>query len=253
MVNEYFEHDYFSSDFHDDRFRNLNQPEKTSILNNIMTNGNICRLDYLCSACHESTRLFLVRFYKKDGEGTDHLFVEKVGQFPAWDIEMDKGLEKTLGEHAYYYKRGLICESQGYGVGAYAYYRRVIENIIEHLLGSIANLLEGEDKKHYEAALESTKADKKAQDRIQLVKDLLPKSLRPEGINPLDIIYSSLSGGLHAEDDSTCLDYAGDIKNALVYLVNEILKKKEHGKTFTASMKKLLDKRAKSAPAKKGA
>ncbi len=39
-----------------------------------------------------------------------------------------------LGEHLKDYRKGLICENHSYGVGAYSYYRRIIENVIDDLL-----------------------------------------------------------------------------------------------------------------------
>ena len=63
--------------------------------------------------------------------------MKKVGQSPAWDIVMDKELESLLGDHAYFYKSGLICESQRYGIGAFAYYRRIVEEVIDELLVSV--------------------------------------------------------------------------------------------------------------------
>jgi hypothetical protein len=54
-------------------------------------------------------------------------FVQKVGQFPPWSIRVDRNAEQILGQHVEIYKRGLTCESQGYGIGAFSYYRRIVE------------------------------------------------------------------------------------------------------------------------------
>ena len=77
------------------------------------------------------------------------------------------------------------------------------------------------------------------------MKDLLPSSLRPEGVNPLGAIHSALSEGLHAESDEECLEYADAIRNAVVFLVNKLIRTKVENKSFTDSMKKLLDKKNK--------
>ncbi|MFZ0548883.1 MAG: hypothetical protein WAM60_25760, partial [Candidatus Promineifilaceae bacterium] len=53
----------------------------------------------------------------------------------------------------------------------------------------------------YQFALAETKKTTITQDKINLVKDLLPAILRPDGMNPLSILHSSLSKGLHAESD----------------------------------------------------
>ena len=94
------------------------------------------------------------KFETEDEEGKKEeqeiIYMEKIGQYPGWNIEMDKELEKMLGEHTKYYKRGLICESQSYGIGAYAYFRRITEDIIDELLESILGLVEEDEKNNIE-------------------------------------------------------------------------------------------------------
>lgn len=155
---------------------------------------------------------------------------------------MDKDLEKLLGAHAYFYKNGLTCESQGYGIGAYAYFRRITEDVIGSLLDSIPDLIEPSEQERYKTALEATKKEKRADKKIALVKDLLPSSLRPDGMNPLNILHSALSKGLHGKTDEECMEQAERIRESLVFLVEQILRAKEGSKKFTANMKKLLEK-----------
>jgi len=71
---------------------------------------------YRCASCNEFDRFFILKF---DPEGK-YVMVMKVGQEPPWDISLDRILEKILGDQAEYYKKGLICESQGYGIGAFS-------------------------------------------------------------------------------------------------------------------------------------
>lgn len=80
--------------------------------------------------------------------------------------------------------------------------------------------------------------------KIELVKDLLPPILRPEGMNPLAALHSALSQGLHAESDEECLDLAQHCREVLVFLVNQVAASKDTAKSFTSSMRKLLDKKS---------
>lgn len=215
------------------------------------TAGTTVRAQYVCSACRGSGILFFLDFYTKvfeeeqDGKKTPivSLYVRKVGQNPAWEIDSDKTLEKLLGEHADNYKKGLVCESQNYGIGAYAYFRRITEDIIDSLLDSITDLVEPAEKAKYQKALEETKKEKITEKKIDLVKDLLPPALRPDGMNPLKSLHSALSAGMHDGTDEECMEQAEIIKDILVFLVNQILKNKEENRKFTESMKKLLDKK----------
>jgi hypothetical protein len=200
--------------------------------------GQIIRALYLCSSCHQFNRWF---FISTDPNGK---FIMKVGQYPPWEISMDRNLEKMLGAHADYYRKGLTCESQGYGIGAFAYYRRIVEQIIDQLLIDITELIPAEEHEHYIEALGKVKNAIVAQDKIKLVKDLLPKTLRPEGINPLSILHEILSKGLHSQDEEECLELAMNLREPLVFLVNEIIARKSSAKVFTESMRKFLDKKS---------
>lgn len=205
--------------------------------------GTIVRAYYKCSSCGESEQYFFIKFLRKvdKKKKISCLYAKKVGQTPPWSIEPDEVLEELLGKHADYYKKGLICESQNYGIGAYAYFRRITEDIIDNLLDSISDLIEPSEEEKYKKALQKTKKTKRTEDKIDLVKDLLPLSLKPEGMNPLKTLHSALSVGIHSKTDEECMEQAEIIRNVLVFLVNQILKTKEDKKKFTDRMRKLLE------------
>lgn len=218
MVNEYWE-------FHD--YSNPSSADKK------------VRLVYLCQSCRQFTQQFNVYI------SPDLDYIYKFGQYPEWEIKIDKNLENTLGKHAKTFRKGLVCESQGYGIGAFSYYRRITEEIIDELLDSITDLVEEANKAEYKVALEKTKQTRVTQDKIDLVKDLLPSILKPNGMNPLGVLHSELSEGLHAETDQACLENASHIKSILTFLINQIIQSKESAKGFTESMKSLLEKKNK--------
>lgn len=199
---------------------------------------------YKCAACGNE-RTFLLHFEATwDQISYQELVVTKAGQYPPWTISIDKDLARVLEEYEDTYKKGLICESQGYGIGAYAYYRRIIEDIIDKLLDLIPDLMSENDKKIYMKELEKTKSAVNASDKIDLVKDLLPPSLRPGGKNPLSILHQTLSEGLHAKNDDECLEIAENIRLVLTYLVGQIMVANESSNQFTEGMKKLLEKKS---------
>jgi hypothetical protein len=92
-------------------------------------------------------------------------------------------------------------------------------------------------------ALQKTKDTRVTQDKINLVKDLLPPILRPDGQNPLSVLHGVLSEGLHGMSDEECMDNAISIRNTLVYLVHQVTATKNTSKTFSDSMKSLLQKK----------
>jgi hypothetical protein len=200
------------------------------------TANKIFRLVYACTHCESHRREFYVRADKDN-------YVAKVGQYPPWDVKGNQGIERLLGEHAVYYRRGLICESQGFGIGAFGYYRRIVEETIDALLTQIADLMTGDERTRYEGVLAKVATTRVTQEKIDLVKDLLPPILVPDGMNPLGVLHSSLSEGLHAESDEACLQTAGAVREVLTFLVHQIAISGSAKKSFTASMRKLLEKK----------
>lgn len=217
MTNEYWE-------YHD--YTNVNSRDKK------------VRAVYQCQSCREFTRQFQIYI------SPDLDYCYKFGQYPEWEIKMDKNLEITLGKHTKTFRKGLVCESQGYGIGAFAYFRRITEQIIDELLDSITDLIDVENREKYLSALAATKKTRVTQEKIDLVKDMLPSILRPSGLNPLGVLHSELSEGIHANTDEACLENANHIKNILIFLINQIIASKEASKQFTSGMKALLEKKS---------
>jgi|GEM_PF-6223240 len=52
----------------------------------------------------------------------------KVGEIPELHIDLPSALPGLLGVDYKFFIKGLNCEKQGFGIGAFAYYRRVVEN-----------------------------------------------------------------------------------------------------------------------------
>lgn len=205
---------------------------------NYPSGGEVVLAIYACAGCKNSHRHFLIKIAE------NRTSVQKIGQFPAWELKGDVNVEKLLGIHKSYVRRGLVCESQGYGIGAFAYYRRIVEETIDTLLDQIAGLLDGQELATYSEALALTKKTRVTADKIDLVKDLLPASLRPDEMNPLKVLHETLSQGLHAESDESCMENAEIVRNIMVFLATQIATAAEAKKSFTSGMRSLLAKKA---------
>jgi hypothetical protein len=204
--------------------------------------GRLGLVESLCASCNDYYQFFILYFDE------ELQYVIKVGQYPSWFKAIEQDLARILGEHEDTYKKGLTCEAHGYGIGAYAYYRRIIENIIDDLLMMIGDLLNGVEREKFDDALKDIQASIVASEKIALVKDLLPSSLRPDGMNPLSILHDDLSEGIHSLRDEECLEVAGDIRKMLIYLVKQISlanEAKESSYQVTQSMRNSLDRRSK--------
>lgn len=196
---------------------------------------------YTCQSCNMFTREFQVYF------SSEKDYVYKYGQYPEWEIKIEKNLEKNLGKYSSNFRKGLVCESQGYGIGAFSYYRRIVEDIIDELLDSIKDLIDEKEKEIYVKALEKTKETTITQEKIKLVKHLLPSNLKIKGVNPLGLLHEQLSLGLHKKTDETCLDDANLLRIIMTFLINQVNQSRETKTFFNDSMKSLLKKKIEKA------
>ena len=167
--------------------------------------------------------------------------VKKVGQNPSWlSTNNNKDIDKFLKDDAVFFKKALACQSQGYGTGAFSYYRKVLENSIEKILTNIRSFIEKEgsssDKiNQIDEALKATTMDEK----IKNAKDAIPESLKQNGINPLGTIYKTLSIGIHKLSEEECLENCENIQIALSYLIQKLPQQNEEQKIYMNTLKRL--------------
>jgi hypothetical protein len=204
---------------------------------NFPSNNVSAKANYRCVGCNKHRRDFFIHI------SDDLESIKKIGQNPPWGISGDKNIEKMLGKHKQHLRRGMICEAQGYGIGAFGYYRRITEEIIDILITDIEAIIPVSERASFSAALEKVKTTRQTSEKIALVKDLLPPSLEIEGMNPLGILHKSLSEGLHSNSDQECLEYAEAVRESLVYLSSQVSETRTRKAVFTTKMRKILDKK----------
>lgn len=156
-------------------------------------------------------------------------WVRKVGQCPPWWPEIDKELERALASNVDSYKKALSCEGESYGMGAFAYYRAIVERIIESLKERKVAGLDETAKKGFEEAWQRAERDGSA--RVALVYDVLPEEVRVDGANPLGDLYTSLSAGLHGGNDIKCMDEVEELRGTLLDLVMSIQRESDRKAT----------------------
>lgn len=177
-------------------------------------------LVYKCRDCDEQEKRFCLYVTALDNCNGE---VVKLGEYPSLHIKLPTNLSKLLGDDYYNFINGLKCERQGLGIGAYSYYRRVLENQKNQLLGEILKVsrkLSAKDEmiQTIERAISEIQFSK----AIDMVKDSLPESLLVGGHNPFKLLHKSLSIGIHNESDEKCLEIAHNIRMVLIDLAERI-------------------------------
>jgi hypothetical protein len=82
--------------------------------------------------------------------------------------------------------------------------------------------------------------------RISIIRDIFPNNLRPDGINPIQLIYEAFSAGIHRLPEEKCIEHAKDIRSSLVYLIKTLSNMKTEQMEYMQAMRKLQDRQNRS-------
>lgn len=176
---------------------------------------------YVCKNCEVSNHKISLLINK----GDDMSEVYKFGEYPPFGPPIPQPLADVLGSALPMFEKGLRAESRSLGIGAFAYYRRVVEHIRDNLFNSILNVattlhMDSGTIKKLSKSMDSWRF-KPAVAAFEN-SDLIPQSLYIEGENPILLLYESLSKGVHNDDDSECLRRAVAIRTVLTDLAQRI-------------------------------
>jgi hypothetical protein len=202
---------------------------------------------YVCRNCESVSKTYaLVLFAKSDRTG----LALKLGETPAFGPHVPSRVITLIGPDRDLFLLGRRAESLGLGIGAFAYYRRVVENQKGRILKEI-----GRVAKRLGASSEKLKLFEKAETEaqftkaIEIVKPAIPDSLLIGGQNPLTLLHSPLSEGLHELPDEKCLELATSIRVVLTELADRTSRALQDKKELDDAVSRLLNREARPAEA----
>lgn len=183
----------------------------------------LTELDYACKNCradNRSTKRFCLAVI---GEGTTGA-VQKIGEYPAYSPVTSRKVFDLIGEnHREMFLQGRRAELRGLGIGAFAYYRRIVDDqkdlIIEQLEKAAKRL--GVSPEVLKIFVDA-KAEDQFTNAIKKIKDALPKALFINEHNPLTLLYDILSDGIHDLSDEECLVHARAVRTLLIALADRM-------------------------------
>lgn len=175
-------------------------------------------ITYRCSNCQRTAKVYsLAATVHKIGEPQGQCY--KFGEYPPYGPPVSPRLIKLIGPDRDEFLKGRRCENQGLGIGAFTYYRRVVENQKNRILEEIVKVSEkigvpqDKIKKLHEAIREIQ--FKRA---LEMAKDVMPESLLIYGQSPILLLHRALSRGVHELSDEKCLELARDVRVVLAEL-----------------------------------
>jgi len=172
-------------------------------------------LTYFCRNCRMAFKTFAVS-YSQDEESKQWRAV-KYGEQPPFGPHTPSRTISLIGPDRDEFLQGRRCESQGLGVAAFVYYRRVVERQKNRLLDQISNVASHVGgNEELVAEIEKAKSETQFTKAVESIKHAIPQSLLINGQNPLTLLYNALSQGVHNLSDRQCLALAHSVRVVLV-------------------------------------
>ena len=204
-------------------------------------------LRYRCRNCQKTEKTFAIRGrLHEQGVSGDVL---KVGEWPPFGPPTPARVITLVGPDRELYLTGRRAESQGMGIGAFAYYRRVVENQKNRILEEIIRVCEKtEAPTELVTKLKAAVKESQFSKAMESVKDAVPEALFIERQNPLTLLHRALSRGLHAQSDQDCLETASSVRIILTKLADrsgQLLKDEEELHKAVASLRNVKSSRTK--------
>ncbi|QKY07983.1 hypothetical protein [Janthinobacterium lividum] len=194
-----------------------------------MLKSGISYFKFSCVSCRKSYREYYI---EQIIEG-ECISFQKFGERPRAKLVRNRVLQKFLKDDLENYEKAIICLSHEYGVAAFAYFRRVVENNVNKLLELVEQDAQssGGDQSMVDA-INELKKNTPMSERIKIANRALPLYLQPDGLNPLGRLYQLLSEGVHSLTDEECLAKAKAASECLTFLISELASRKEHRTQF---------------------
>lgn len=189
----------------------------------------------VCKKCNKFHIDFLLNTYV----GENGVFLRKIGQYPPYEITPEKIILKYLNkEDKENYKKALLLLSQSFGIGAFSYLRRIVENEIIKIIEDLSKLDFPESDKIKEL-LEKYNENHQMKSLIDGINDYLPGTLKNIGNNPIKVLYSQLSGGIHSFSEDECFKKAQLIDTLLKFVIKKINEEQSEIKLAREALNKL--------------
>lgn len=177
---------------------------------------------YKCKNCDVTTRIYSISANFNLNKPSGVMF--KFGEYPQFGPPTPAKVVSVLGVERDYYFKGRQSENQGLGIAAFAYYRRVVENqknkIFDEIIRTVKKI--NPEDTVFILELEAAKNENQFSKAVESIKHAIPQILLIDGHNPLTLLHSALSEGLHAKNDVECLEIATSIRVVLSEMVERM-------------------------------
>lgn len=197
-------------------------------------------ISYICSNCRKTKKTFSLAVQRDTQKSSGECY--KFGELPLYGPPTPARLMKLIGPDREIFLKGRRCENQGLGIGAFVYYRRVVENQKSRILDEIIKV---SSKLNADEAIIQKLRDAKKETQfsksLASVKKAVPQTLLINGHNPLTLLHSALSDGLHDQTDEHCLEIASSVRVVLGELSDRLAQALKDEAELNTALSKLMN------------
>lgn len=195
-------------------------------------------LEYQCRNCSRSKKVIALAVKI---EGLNTIRARKLGESPQFGSPVPSGVIRLIQSDRELFLKGKRCEDQGLGIAAFSYYRRVIENQWVRLVDEITKVAKSLNcPEETLQILENCRDQNQFSKAVDDAKGALPDVLLIRGHNPLKLLHTALSDGLHNQSDEMCLSRASSIRIVLFELNDRLRKAREGERELSDALNNLM-------------
>ena len=180
-------------------------------------------LHYSCSNCRSRSKVFAIM--ARWNEAADEGEAVKLGEWPPFGPQVGMGIISILGKNKDLFLMGRRAEMQGLGIGALAYYRRVVESQKDSMVDEIIRVWRRTNSPEAQIEkLKSAKGEKQFKKAVELVSDAIPQALLINGYNPFALLEQAITKGEDVQTDNEALQLATAIRIILTELAERLVR-----------------------------
>jgi len=200
---------------------------------------------YKCTNCTVAEKIFGLKTERDGAKRTG--ICTKIYQEPPFGHPIPKRLFDIIGEeNREYFLQARRAIARGLGIGAYGYYRRIVENNKFDLVSSVLEIAKATNASTAQIALlENAKAEKQFSKAIEMLRDVsaIPAVLLIDGHNPLALLHDLLSEGIHELTDAECLERSKEAEVVLCEIADRMQIALTERKTVKAAISSILNRK----------
>ena len=177
-------------------------------------------MTFNCRNCKKGVKYFAVLVYRDKNDQGEAF---KIGEWPPHGARIHTHVKSLIGSSHEVFLKGRRSENQAMGIGAFSYYKRVVEEQMASFLDEIIRVSECvQSPPEVKTQLEKAKKEEGLSKMAEQVTQVIPNVLRMDGHDPISLLSEALAKAEKVQSDEEYLELAKSIRVILTHLGSKI-------------------------------